>query len=78
MSYYNFDDVMSRLDDIESKIDKLINMETKNQAFQVIATKGKKKLPVADYIFEKMQEAILFQKQMVEKGYDVELNRKWI
>lgn len=75
---YNFDDVMSRLDDIESKIDKLINMETKNQAFQVIATKGKKKLPVADYIFEKMQEAILFQKQMVEKGYDVELNRKWI
>lgn len=78
MSYYNFDDVMSRLDDIESKIDKLIDMETKNQAFQVIATKGKKKLPVADYIFEKMQEAILFQKQMVEKGYDVELNRKWI
>jgi len=78
MSYYNFDDVMSRLDDIESKIDKLINMETKNQAFQVIATKGKKKLPVADYIFEKMQEALLFQKQMVEKGYDVELNRKWI
>ena len=78
MSYYNFDDVMSRLDDIESKVDKLIDMETKNQAFQVIATKGKKKLPVADYIFEKMQEAILFQKQMVEKGYDVELNRKWI
>jgi len=78
MSYYNFDDVMSRLDDIESKIDKLIDMETKNQAFQVIATKGKKKLPVADYIFEKMQEALLFQKQMVEKGYDVELNRKWI
>ena len=78
MSYYNFDDVMMRLDDIESKIDKLIDMETKNQAFQVIATKGKKKLPVADYIFEKMQEAILFQKQMVEKGYDVELNRKWI
>ena len=38
MSYYNFDDVMSRLDDIESKIDKLIDMETKNQAFQVIAT----------------------------------------
>jgi len=78
MSYYNFDDVMSRLDDIESKVDKLIDMETKNQAFQVIATKGKKKLPVADYIFEKMQEALLFQKQMVEKGYDVELNRKWI
>ena len=78
MSYYNFDDVMMRLDDIESKIDKLIDMETKKQAFQVIATKGKKKLPVADYIFEKMQEAILFQKQMVEKGYDVELNRKWI
>ena len=75
---YNFDDVMSKLDDIESKVDKLINMETKNQAFQVIATKGKKKLPVADYIFEKMQEALLFQKQMVEKGYDVELNRKWI
>lgn len=75
---YNFDDVMARLDDIESKIDKLIEMETKNQAFQVVATKGDKKLPVADYIFEKMQEAILFQKQMLEKGYNVELNRKWI
>ena len=75
---YNFDDVMARLDDIEAKVDKLIDMETKDQAFQVIATKGKKKLPVADYIFEKMQEALLFQKQMVEKGYDVTLNRKWI
>lgn len=75
---YNFDDVMARLDDIESKIDELIERETKNQAFQVVATKGKKKLPVADYIFEKMQEALLFQKQMIEKGYNVELNRKWI
>lgn len=75
---YNFDDVMARLDDIESKIDELIDRETKDHAFQVVATKGKKKLPVADYIFEKQKEAILFQKQMLEKGYDVELNRKWI
>ena len=29
MSYYNFDDVMSRLDDIESKIDTLIENKQK-------------------------------------------------
>ena len=50
----------------------------KEMVFQVIATKDNDKKPVADYIFEEMKKALLFQKEMVEKGYDVEFNRKWI
>lgn len=72
---YNFDDVMARLDDIESKIDELIDMKTKNQAFKVVATKGKKELPVAEYLFEELKEAMKFEMGMRAKGYDTQLNR---
>tara|TARA_B100000927_G_scaffold24131_1_gene18181 strand:+ start:72 stop:227 length:156 start_codon:yes stop_codon:yes gene_type:complete len=51
-------------------------MKNKQLVYKVVATKDSK--TVADYIFEKMKEAIIFQKQMVEKGYTVEFNRKWI
>lgn len=75
---YNFDDVMSRLDDIESKIDTLIERKNKTESFQVVATDGKQKQPIADYLFDKMQDAILFYREMNEEGYSVQLNRKWI
>jgi len=74
---YNFDDVLSKLDEIECKIDTLIDRESKAQSFQVIATKGKTKLPVADYVFDEMQDAVLFYKQMKERGYDVVMEQKW-
>ena len=79
-SYYNMDDIMDKLDDIDKKIDTLTMYikEDKQLVFKVVATKDNDKKPVADYIFDEMKEAILFQKQMVEKGYAVEFNRKWI
>ena len=77
-SYFNMDDIMDKLDDIDKKIDELAMYVKKDKqlVYKVVATKNNK--TVADYVFEKMKEAIIFQRQMVEKGYIVEFNRKWI
>lgn len=47
----------------------------KENAFKVTATKGKKNLPVAEYIFNRLKEAIKFELGMREKGYNTEIER---
>lgn len=47
----------------------------KESAFKVIATKGKKNLPVAEYVFNRLKEAMKFELGMREKGYNTEIER---
>ena len=46
-------------------------------AFKVTA-KDEDNTTVAEYIFDLMKEAILFEKGMKEQGYQVETERLWI
>jgi len=47
----------------------------KESAFKVTATKGQKKLPVAEYVFDRLKEAIKFELGMRQKGYNTEIER---